>query len=439
VVGLFVSTVVAAPNDRAGVDAELAKSAARITKCGRAFKATYDWRAYDAIDWQTVGKDPVDWVAYERPTVREIGDAMNDACADADVRAMLAGVDTIVYRPTSNEHPRLAAAIAGNTITFTNYTFGSTRGRDDYREALMQSSVPEVKSSVATAKSAPVAKPKVTASSAWDGKYAFRTSDGDAAGCFRADVVRPLTIAKGTFSFAWVPGDWPTSVTQLGHVDGAVNAAGAGSATVTFTDATRTSKQVTMVKAWRALESVRTMTIKIRKTESGREVTASVDGKSCSGTWEWSDPKPKAVAKHSPAPAKSREPTKQREDTKQRDEDKRIADKQREDTKQRDEEQRRRQEKQFEDDKRRSEEERRDLQKRIDDTARRAEEADKKERCVDRCHSKQTTCHFSCEKTRDSCEDRCDFSDNSCRNACEDTKNSCQAECRRDSCDEQCD
>jgi hypothetical protein len=67
--------------------------------------------------------------------VSRLGEGVNKLCADKDYKAALQKVSTIVYRTTNDESIRVKAVISGATLTFDNYSFGSTRDAADYEGA----------------------------------------------------------------------------------------------------------------------------------------------------------------------------------------------------------------------------------------------------------------------------------------------------------------
>jgi hypothetical protein len=116
------------------VEESLAKSAAKIKDCGKTFKVTFDWKAFDALPFKEP-KDKDEHYGSEISTVEGIGPGINKLCADKDYKDAMSKVDTIIYRPTGNDKITVKAAVSGKTLTFENYTFGSTRDPDDYMKA----------------------------------------------------------------------------------------------------------------------------------------------------------------------------------------------------------------------------------------------------------------------------------------------------------------
>ena len=126
---------VAEKKERRAVDEAMAKAAGDIKDCGKKFKLTFDWKSYDGIDWKKIGRAKMDHYGSERSSLAGLGEGMNKLCGDADYKAALAKVTTIVYRSTNNDTITLKASVSGSTLTFDNYSFGSTRDARDYEGA----------------------------------------------------------------------------------------------------------------------------------------------------------------------------------------------------------------------------------------------------------------------------------------------------------------
>ena len=47
----------------------------------------------------------------------------------------MAKIDTIIYKPVADDKIKVKATVTGTTLTFENYTFGSTRDPDEYMKA----------------------------------------------------------------------------------------------------------------------------------------------------------------------------------------------------------------------------------------------------------------------------------------------------------------
>ena len=116
------------------VEESLAKSATAIKDCGKTFKVEFDWKAFDALPFKTP-KDKEDHYGSEVSTVGGLGSGVNKLCADKDYKAAMAKIDTIIYKPVGDDKIKVKATVAGTTLTFENYTFGSTRDPDEYMKA----------------------------------------------------------------------------------------------------------------------------------------------------------------------------------------------------------------------------------------------------------------------------------------------------------------
>src|ERR1700742_1568074 len=134
---LASSTLAHAQVSRREVDEAFAKSIAGSHACGGHYRAVYDWKSYDELPWAHHDKSKEEQLGYELSNVEIIGAGLDDACDDRDCKAVLASVDTIVYRATGKESERgLDAQISGHTVTFVNDVFASTRDGTDYYHAL---------------------------------------------------------------------------------------------------------------------------------------------------------------------------------------------------------------------------------------------------------------------------------------------------------------
>jgi len=126
---------VAEQKERASVDDAAALAATDIKDCGKKFTVTFDWKAYDALDWAKMGRDKHEYLASEKSSLADLGKGIDRLCSDKDYRAALVKIHSIVYRSTNDESIRVKATISGGTMTLSNYSFGSTRHADDYETA----------------------------------------------------------------------------------------------------------------------------------------------------------------------------------------------------------------------------------------------------------------------------------------------------------------
>lgn len=131
------------------IDAAIAQTSANVKDCGKHFTIAFDWTSYDAIDWK---KGREDHFRNELTNLRGdgnskgeaqtsvwgsggIGGGINKLCADKDYKAAIGKIDAIIYKPTDNDNITVKATVSGKTLTFENYTLGSTRWADDYMNA----------------------------------------------------------------------------------------------------------------------------------------------------------------------------------------------------------------------------------------------------------------------------------------------------------------
>jgi hypothetical protein len=132
---LVAEAGVAEKKERDAVDEKAQKASADIKDCGKKLKVTFDWKAFDGIDWKGIQRDKQEYYGTERSNLEHLGEGINKLCADKDYKSALGKISTIVYRSTNNDKIRVKATISGSTLTLDNYSFGSTRGADDYEEA----------------------------------------------------------------------------------------------------------------------------------------------------------------------------------------------------------------------------------------------------------------------------------------------------------------
>lgn len=126
---------VAEKKQRAAVDEAAAKAAGDIKDCGKTFKVTFDWKAFDGLDWKKLGREKNDYYDSEANNLARLGVGLNQLCGDKDYKAALSKISTIVYRSTNNDKIWVKAAVSGSTMTLDNYSFGSTRDARDYVSA----------------------------------------------------------------------------------------------------------------------------------------------------------------------------------------------------------------------------------------------------------------------------------------------------------------
>ena len=73
---------VAEKKERDAVDEKAAKAAGDIKDCGKKFKVTFDWKAFDGIDWKGIQRDKQEYYGTERSNLEHLGEGINKLCAD---------------------------------------------------------------------------------------------------------------------------------------------------------------------------------------------------------------------------------------------------------------------------------------------------------------------------------------------------------------------
>jgi len=130
------ATPVAEMKKRTAIDEAVAKAAENTKDCGKKFTIAFDWKAFDSIDWDGIKRKKDDYYGTEHSNVVDIGAGLNQVCADKDYKAALAKINKVTYRTTNDDKIRVKAVINGDTMILDNYSFGSTRGADDYATAV---------------------------------------------------------------------------------------------------------------------------------------------------------------------------------------------------------------------------------------------------------------------------------------------------------------
>jgi hypothetical protein len=140
VLSAFVTAASAGPTAdkkrREAVDKSLAKGASEVKDCGKTYKISFDWAAYDKLDWSKVERPKDDQLGYEITNVRWVGHDINELCQDKDYKEPLQKFDNVVYRTTIEKgefRPRVK--IEGKTLTFENPISGTTRSGGDFASA----------------------------------------------------------------------------------------------------------------------------------------------------------------------------------------------------------------------------------------------------------------------------------------------------------------
>jgi hypothetical protein len=121
---------------REAVEKSLAEGASEVKDCGKSYKISFDWAAFDKIDWSKAENPKDHQIGSEITNVRWVGHDINKLCQDKDYKEPLQKIDNVVYRSTIEKGPtRLRAKIEGRTLTFENQIGGSTRSSGDFASA----------------------------------------------------------------------------------------------------------------------------------------------------------------------------------------------------------------------------------------------------------------------------------------------------------------
>jgi hypothetical protein len=143
VLSAYVTAASAGPTadkkKREAVDISLAKGASEIKDCGKTFKLSFDWAAFDKIDWSKAENPKDHQIGSEITNVRYVGSDINKLCQDKDYKEPVLKFDNIVYRSTIEKDDkndgRLRVKIEGKTLVFENRIGGSTRSGGDFASA----------------------------------------------------------------------------------------------------------------------------------------------------------------------------------------------------------------------------------------------------------------------------------------------------------------
>ena len=297
------STLAHAQVSRHEVDAAFAKSIAGSRACGGHYRAVYDWKSYDELAWAHHDKSKEEQLGYELSNVEIVGAGLDDACDDRDCKAVLANVDTIVYRATTKESEHgLEAQISGHTVTFVNDVFGDSRDGTDYFHALKRACAkatlpdgPADKPSTAKPKS--LGKP----SAKWDATYAAdRVLAGVGTELCRPTSATALKVSHGKFSVPWFARDWTSEDDEakpvaVGHIDGVVHDDGTASVAMVWDGRPLAARDVRTVRVKRALDAIQTASVTFKVVGKDKEVQLELDAADdhCQVGWSIRAPRPK--------------------------------------------------------------------------------------------------------------------------------------------------
>jgi hypothetical protein len=140
ILSAFVTAASAGPTAdkkrREAVDKSLADGASEVKDCGKTYKISFDWAAFDKIDWSKLDRTKDHQIGSEITNVRWVGHDINKLCQDKDYKEPLQKIDNIVYRTTIEKgETRPRAKIEGKTLTFEDPISGTTRSGGDFVSA----------------------------------------------------------------------------------------------------------------------------------------------------------------------------------------------------------------------------------------------------------------------------------------------------------------
>lgn len=139
---MFVTAASAGPTaekkKREAVEESLARGAKDVKDCGKTYKISFDWAAYDGLDWSKQKRSKDDELGFEITNVRWVGYDVNKLCQDKDYKEAMQKFDNVVYRVTTEQaagNLRPAVTVDGKTLVFLNVLGSSTRSGGDFASA----------------------------------------------------------------------------------------------------------------------------------------------------------------------------------------------------------------------------------------------------------------------------------------------------------------
>ena len=138
----FVTAASAGPTadkkKREAVEASLARGAKDVKDCGKTYKISFDWAAFDKIDWSKAKRSKDDQLGHEIENVRWVGFDVNKLCQDKDYKEAMQKFDSVVYRVTADQADgslHLTVTADGKTLTFIDVVGASSRSGGDFASA----------------------------------------------------------------------------------------------------------------------------------------------------------------------------------------------------------------------------------------------------------------------------------------------------------------
>lgn len=118
------------------VDETLAESVTEIEKRHDNLAVSFDWAAFDALDWDALGKSKDDEMPYLKGHFLQFGYGFNCACKDPDYLEELLKVEEIVICPAPIANALASSVLNGNKLAVSFNLAGSTMGGDNWEAAI---------------------------------------------------------------------------------------------------------------------------------------------------------------------------------------------------------------------------------------------------------------------------------------------------------------
>lgn len=121
---------------RRTVDETLADSVAVITNKHANLAVSFDWAAFDRLDWVALGKLKTDEMPYLKGHFLQFGYGFNCVCNDPHHQEKLLGIDEIIIRPAPSADANASRDLRGSKLAVTFNIAGPTMGGDDWEAIL---------------------------------------------------------------------------------------------------------------------------------------------------------------------------------------------------------------------------------------------------------------------------------------------------------------
>ena len=118
------------------IDESITESLGDIEAKHADLKITFDWDAYDNLDWAGFGKDKNNEIKYLKGHFSKLGYGFNFACKDADYKEELVKVTEIKVKPATESSPSAKAvgSLSGDQLTVVIHSLGGTLSADDWEK-----------------------------------------------------------------------------------------------------------------------------------------------------------------------------------------------------------------------------------------------------------------------------------------------------------------